>query len=75
MSAADGPIGGLLGASPGASVSTQVAVDVLCKCFPGKVDVWAPKFKTMIPSFGEDLNANAGLASKIMSANQKILRI
>jgi len=75
VSKEDGTIAGLLGASPGASVSVQVAVDVLTKCFPNKIAGWSPKFKTMIPSFGANLSDNPALAEKIMQANEKILKI
>merc|ERR1712039_296491 len=69
----DNTIAGLMGASPGASVSVQVAVDVLLKCFPSKVDGWSKQFKTMIPSFGEQLNDNPALARKIMSQTGSVL--
>lgn len=71
----DGTLAGLLGASPGASVSVQVGLDVLTKCFPNKVAGWSPKFKTMIPSFGTNMSDNPVLAVKIMQANEKILKI
>lgn len=71
----DGSMAGLMGASPGASVSVQVAVDVLLTCFPDKVNGWIPKWKKMIPSFGTQLADNPALAQKIMQANEKILKL
>ena len=44
----DGTISGLLGASPGASVSVQVAVDVLVRCFPGKFQSGGGKSKCFV---------------------------
>ncbi|CAD7969302.1 unnamed protein product [Amoebophrya sp. A120] len=75
VASADGTIAGLLGASPGASVSTQVGVDVLLGCFPDRVAAWTPKFKQMIPSFGTELSSNPAMAEKIMEANARILKI
>ncbi|CAD7933932.1 unnamed protein product [Amoebophrya sp. A25] len=75
VSSADGTIAGLLGASPGASVSVQVAVDVLLGCFQDRVAAWTPKFKQMIPSFGTEMSSNPAMAAKIMEANARILKI
>lgn len=72
----DGTIAGLLGASPGASVSVQVAIDVLSKCFgEKKLQQWTPKFKDMIPSFGQQLNGNKAYADQIMRASARLLKI
>eukprot|EP00931_Biecheleriopsis_adriatica_P037109 TRINITY_DN212_c0_g1_i6.p1 TRINITY_DN212_c0_g1~~TRINITY_DN212_c0_g1_i6.p1 ORF type:complete len:580 (-),score=166.99 TRINITY_DN212_c0_g1_i6:281-1960(-) len=48
-----GTIVGLLGASPGASTAVSIALDVLEKCFGNKPEFkkWAPKLKTMIPTW------------------------
>jgi len=75
VSGQNGSIAGLLGASPGASVSVMVAVDVLLKCFPDKINGWTPKFRTMIPSFGQQLNDNPEMARRIMEQTARILRI
>merc|ERR1712232_906459 len=53
VSAEDGSICGLLGASPGASTAVQVALDVIQKCFAPKIAEWKPKIKEMVPTFGE----------------------
>merc|ERR1712050_729355 len=47
----DGSLTGLLGASPGASTTTTIALDMLQKCFPQKMDEWKPKLCDMIPSY------------------------
>lgn len=47
----DGSIAALLGASPGASTSVQIMLDVLEKCFPEHMKLWEPKIKEMIPSY------------------------
>jgi len=55
VSAKDGTIAGLLGASPGASVAVQVALDLLVTCFPEKSQGWTPKLQELIPSYGTEL--------------------
>lgn len=55
VSAADGTIAALLGASPGASTAVHVMLEVLEKCFPQHMKEWGPKIKEMIPSYGVSL--------------------
>merc|ERR1719226_156764 len=63
----DGSIAGLLGASPGASVAVQVALDVLGKCFEkrGFMQKWTPRITQMIPSYGTKLTNNPQLYESI----------
>lgn len=58
VSAADGSIAALLGASPGASTAVSVMLEVLQKCFPQHMKEWEPKIKEMIPSYGLSLLKN-----------------
>eukprot|EP00933_Yihiella_yeosuensis_P015073 TRINITY_DN1326_c0_g1_i1.p1 TRINITY_DN1326_c0_g1~~TRINITY_DN1326_c0_g1_i1.p1 ORF type:complete len:560 (+),score=150.48 TRINITY_DN1326_c0_g1_i1:82-1761(+) len=55
----EGTIVGLLGASPGASTCVTIALDTLEKCFGKKPEFarWAPKIKTMIPTWTPDDHA------------------
>lgn len=52
----DGSLAALLGASPGASTSVSIMIEVLQKCFPDLYisEAWQTKFKEMIP--GHDLS-------------------
>lgn len=75
VSAKDGTICGLLGASPGASVSVQVGVDVMNTCFPDKMEEWKRKLTEMIPSFGENLNNDARKARQNMQYTARVLEI
>lgn len=53
---ADRTISALLGASPGASVSVRVMLDVIEKCFPHLVEgEHLATMREMIPHYGEDL--------------------
>merc|ERR1711879_757338 len=47
----DGTITGLLGASPGASTTVSISLDILHKVFPEKIAGWEEKLKTMVPSY------------------------
>jgi malate dehydrogenase (quinone) len=62
ISAADGSIAALLGASPGASTAVSVMLEVITKCFPQHIKAWEPKIQEMIPSYGVSLMKNPELA-------------
>ena len=61
VNAADGSIAGLLGASPGASTAVAAMLDVLERCFPSRIDGWAPQLKELVPSYGVSLADNPSL--------------
>lgn len=65
VSAADGSIAALLGASPGASTAVHVMLEVIKKCFPQHMEEWEPKIKEMIPSYGVSLMENPELLHEI----------
>ncbi|GIP23295.1 putative malate:quinone oxidoreductase [Paenibacillus sp. J22TS3] len=73
VSAADGSIAALLGASPGASTAVHVMLEVLEKCFPQHMNEWKPKIKEMIPSYGVQLAQNAELFREIHNATAQSL--
>ncbi|WML28336.1 malate:quinone oxidoreductase [Neobacillus sp. OS1-33] len=52
ITAADGSIAALLGASPGASTAVHVMLEVIKRSFPQHVKEWEAKIKEMIPSYG-----------------------
>lgn len=77
VTAADGSLAALLGASPGASTAVSIMLDVLKKCFPDqiKTDAWQEKLVEMIPSYGYSLAENGKLCARIRNRNRKILNI
>ncbi|MGC5774872.1 malate:quinone oxidoreductase [Paenibacillus pabuli] len=75
VTAADGSIAALLGASPGASTAVHVMLKILQKCFPQHMEAWEPKIKEMVPSYGESLVENAELLRKVHSSTAKALGI
>ncbi|MBS2971049.1 malate:quinone oxidoreductase [Metabacillus sp. KIGAM252] len=73
VSAADGSIAALLGASPGASTAVQVMLEVLNKCFPQHMGEWEPKIKEMIPSYGMSLTDNPVLFQEVFASTAETL--
>jgi malate dehydrogenase (quinone) len=61
VSAADGSIAALLGASPGASTAVDVMLDILGKCFAKRLPSWKKRLEEMIPSYGKSLRDDAAL--------------
>ncbi|MCP1146560.1 malate:quinone oxidoreductase [Lysinibacillus endophyticus] len=73
VSAADGSIAALLGASPGASTAVHVMLEVMKKCFPQEMKGWEPKIKKMIPSYGVSLVENPKLFKELLDSTAKTL--
>lgn len=73
VTAADGSIAALLGASPGASTAVSVMLEVIEKCFPEHHKTWVPKIKEMIPSYGLQLVENPELVNQIHASTAKAL--
>jgi len=73
VSAADGSIAALLGASPGASTAVSVMIEVIEKCFPQHLKAWEPKIKEMIPSYGQSLVKNPALIQEIHTTTAQTL--
>jgi malate dehydrogenase (quinone) len=73
ISAVDGSIAALLGASPGASTAVTVMLEVIKKCFPQHLKAWEPKIKEMIPSYGVSLAENPELFHEIHTTTAQTL--
>jgi len=73
ITAADGSIAGLLGASPGASTATPIMLQIMERCFPDRIEDWRPALEKMIPSYGTDLSANPELAREVMAHTTEVL--
>ncbi len=67
----------LLGASPGASTSVSIMLDVLKQCYPEQMasDNWKNKIKKMIPSYGESLIDNLDLCMNTRDRTTRILKL
>lgn len=75
ISAADGSIAALLGASPGASTAVSVMLEVIEKCFPEHLNKWMPKLREMIPSYGQSLAENPELLREIETSTSRTLEL
>ncbi len=77
VSSADGSIAALLGASPGASTSVAIMINLLKRCFPdrAKSDSYRKKLREMIPSWGNKLNDDAELCQSTRNRTSAILQI
>jgi malate dehydrogenase (quinone) len=77
VSAADCSIAALLGASPGASTTVAIMLELLNKCFAEQMatEVWQTKIKEMIPSYGQSLNKETALFEKVRSMTSEILKL
>jgi len=73
----DGSIAALLGASPGASTSVSVMLELLKKCFAEKMKTaaWQSRLREMIPSYGQKLADNPGLVGQLREWTTSVLRL
>ncbi|WP_313892737.1 malate:quinone oxidoreductase [Psychrobacillus sp.] len=73
ITAEDGSIAALLGASPGASTAVHVMFEVIKKCFPQHMAEWEPKLKEMVPSYGLKLMENPELLEEVHTSTAQTL--
>jgi malate dehydrogenase (quinone) len=73
VSAADGSIAALLGASPGASSAVDIMLTVLQRCFPRRMADWTPRITELVPSFGRSLDADPTLFAEITDWTDRVL--
>ena len=75
ISAEDGSIAGLLGASPGASTAVPAMLDVLRRCFATEYQGWEPRLKEMIPSLGVPLADSPSLFNDVWDWTSQVLQL
>ncbi|WP_114937819.1 malate:quinone oxidoreductase [Mucilaginibacter endophyticus] len=75
VTSADGSISALLGASPGASTSVPIMIQLIERCFKNhiKTDAWQQRLKEMIPSYGQSLANNEALSDETRARTSKVL--
>jgi len=75
VSAADGSLAALLGASPGASTAVSIMLDLLKRCFKEQSESpeWQSKLKEMIPSYGQKLSGNEELTHRMRNWTSEVL--
>lgn len=77
VSSADGSIAALLGASPGASTSVAIMIQLLKRCFPERAasPEYKAKLREMIPSWGKKLNDDETLCAQVREHSQRLLKL
>ena len=77
VTAADGSIAALLGASPGASTAVAIMLELVQKCFPERAasPEWQARFRQLVPSFGQKLADNPALAAAVREHSRAVLRL
>ena len=77
VTARDGTLAALLGASPGASTSVQAMIEVIERCFGPQMKTpgWRRKMEEMIPSWGESLDENVALLHEVRRRTLATLRL
>lgn len=73
----DGSLAALLGASPGASTSVAIMLDILKSCFHTKMNYggWKEKIKEMIPSYTKSLSEDEMLCEETRKNSSKVLHL
>lgn len=75
ISSADKTISGLLGASPGASVSAKVMLDVLEQLEPSMLSENHEKIRNMIPTFKRPINSDKKLSEQTLKKTASVLKL
>lgn len=77
VTASDGSIVAMLGASPGASTAVWIMLQVIERCFRDRLTSggWADGLKKMIPSYGQSLIENPDLTERARAETAAILKI
>ncbi len=75
VSAADGSVAALLGASPGASTAVSIMLGLIKTCFKEQITgtEWQDKLKSMIPSYGLSLADDEALFNRVHSETKEVL--
>ena len=77
VSAKDGSIAGLLGASPGASTAAPIMLDLLKQVFKDKLatPAWQAKIRQIVPSYGTQLNSDPARVAEEWAATSQVLQL
>jgi malate dehydrogenase (quinone) len=76
VAAKDGSLAALLGASPGASVTVSIMLELIERCFPEKArGEWAAKLNEIFPAREKDLETDAQLYERVSTQNNERLEL
>ncbi len=75
VASGDGSLAALLGASPGASTSVTIMLEILQHCFPDRLasQAWQQRLQALLPSYGQDLNADRELLQRSRDRSDALL--
>ncbi|CAM2780914.1 malate:quinone oxidoreductase [Rariglobus hedericola] len=75
VTAADGSIAALLGASPGASTAVSIMLGLIQRCFPEqmKTAAWQDKLRELVPSYGKSLAKDVALLAQVRNHTNRVL--
>lgn len=75
VSAEDGSLAALLGASPGASTAVTVMLEVLQRCWSERMasESWQQRLQKLLPSYGHDPNSDPLLLRQMRIRSNKLL--
>lgn len=75
VTAQDGSIAGLLGASPGASTATAIMLDVIERCFPHDFRRALPQLRDIVPTLGTSVATDPVRFKEMRSRTDRILKL
>jgi len=75
VSASDGSLAALLGASPGASTAVSIMLDLVRRCMPERFEseAFRERLGRMVPSYGRSLAADEALTHQVRVRSHRIL--
>ncbi|NRH28357.1 MULTISPECIES: malate dehydrogenase (quinone) [Pseudomonas] len=77
VAAHDGSIAALLGASPGASVTVSIMLDLIRRCFPERAQSaeWTSKLAEIFPAMGDVLAKDAEVYRQVQERSDALLQL
>ena len=75
VTAADGSIASILGASPGASTSVSIMLTVIERVFKAELPGWTTKLQEMIPSYGRSIAKDEALCRQVRADSAAALHL
>lgn len=77
VTASDGSLAALLGASPGASTATSIMLDLIERCFPERFASaqWQARLKQLVPVRAETLQKDATRLREVRRETHRILKL
>ncbi|MCY1292528.1 putative malate:quinone oxidoreductase [compost metagenome] len=75
VAAGDGSIAALLGASPGASVTVSIMLELIERCFAGRNGAWGTKLAEIFPAREKVLQSDAARYREVSERCDELLEL